>query len=160
MGHPVEDICFCCHSVSYYKPCIVSLHSALITWVCCPGIAQSNVTHLAWSSTGWAHEWTDTKELLCFCSWRCSRYLLRCWHCRNTVPTPWLLRLMHFHPLPTNTLLVFSQKCHKVTAVHVVRSSPCLLLGAVGQSYPGDVLKTFPDHCAPLLNLLLVINGP
>lgn len=61
MGHPVRYICFWSHSVLLQTMC---LHHALITCVC-PGIACRNVTHLAWSSTGWAHEWTDTTELFC-----------------------------------------------------------------------------------------------
>ncbi len=76
-----------CSSLSHGTSCRVHLllkllvtnlipfaHHALITFAR-PDIAQSDVTHLTWSSTGWAHEWTDTREPL---SWSGSRFFCCC----------------------------------------------------------------------------------
>lgn len=94
MGHPADTSASegtrCC-----YRPRIVSAPCTHYIFFC-PGIAQPNVTHLAWSSTGWAHEWTDTGELLCFSSRSGRRNLFHCLHCSHSAESMTAL----FHAFP------------------------------------------------------------
>lgn len=106
---------------------ILCLRHVLITFVC-PGIAQLNVTHLARSSTGWEHEWADSRELLCFFSWSGSRYFFRCWHRSHSAESmtapfhafpPWAWGLSAAFTTSNKCFIFLPKMPHRYTTVHV-----------------------------------------
>lgn len=160
MGHPADasasEAAQCCH-----KPHIVSAPCAQCIAFSRPEIAQPNVTHLAWSSTGWAHEWTDT-------SWSRSRNLqMQCRIQLCSVSSISLLCSRPACPQPFQQTLCSPPKKmpQRRAALHVGWPHFYLeplydlfTLCAEGQSCQGGVLKVFPDLCTSTRPSL--ITGP